>query len=260
MDNDTLNICIGHKPFPSRMANVIDVHLSPKPIFNFESAIIIPDEQFGPYGDALSEYCQLFWLMRNLDRFPHVGFFRILQYRRFVSKIDTGHSVLNAAWLKGVRESELESFSFDFSRISGGELMNRPFLFPVSVFCQYASAHHAEDFVSFAAYLASEQILSETELVDFFNECLMIPASSIGVFSRNNLVADLRILEVASHFMHTSFFRRRQGYQRRNMGFLLERLHSFLILRSVRNGLRKSSFGFNKLISEDDFCSNTTEI
>lgn len=260
MEYNTLNICLGHKAFPASKSNFVDFHLTPKEIPNLESAIVIADDHYGPDGSCLSEYAQLFWLLKNPQLLNEKAFIRIIQYRRFVSRAEAGHSISNALWLKGIRENDLSSFEADFSRFSNEELLNSPTQFSMSIFNQYASAHHAEDFVNFASFLCSASIISEDELPLFFNDAVMIPSCNTGLFTCDNFVADLTLLERASQFMYSSAFKRRADYQRRNMGFLLERLNSFLILKAVRSGKRPPSFGFNKLITEDSICANTVNI
>jgi hypothetical protein len=53
-------------------------------------------------------------------------------------------------------------------------------------------------------------------------------------------------------FMRSSYFVPRAGYQRRVMGFLLERLTSYLILMRIADRASESNFGHHIIISDDN--------
>jgi hypothetical protein len=86
-----LNICVGHKPFPSPYNHYFDYTLSPFPISSDGRVIVVPRHLFGENGPSLSEYAQLFWLLQNLHQVlrdeTHI---RVFHYRRFVSDDHTG--------------------------------------------------------------------------------------------------------------------------------------------------------------------------
>jgi hypothetical protein len=72
------------------------------------------------------------------------------------------------------------------------------------------------------------------------------------------MISDLlKMRAVWSHFFK-HFFTPRPGYQRRVGGFLLERLHSFLILQRLSQSVGYPiDFGYQFVVSEGDSASPT---
>ena len=88
----------------------------------------------------------------------------------------------------------------------------------------------------------------------------MIPASNMGTFRAATLREILMTLKRAAQFIKTSYFTPRTGYQRRVLGFLLERLNGHLLLHRVESGLTKAAIGHHILISDGPLVTSTKEL
>ena len=83
---NTLNVCLGHLPFPQTHERHIDLMIAPRLIAGPTRLALVDDSSFGPHGSALSEYVQLLWLLERLDGIAAgCEYVRIFHYRRFVS-------------------------------------------------------------------------------------------------------------------------------------------------------------------------------
>lgn len=259
-DKNTLNICLGHLPFPASHAGYIDLMIAPRLIKGIKQVALVDDSLFGQFGSSLSEYVQLFWLLEHLDEIS-IGhsYISIFHYRRFVSRIEpiVGQVSINQPWSTAISEDDLNIFDVDFSRINNAELFNKPVQFKTGMVGQYASAHILKDFLNFTNFLIDSQILSPIEAAEFLRENIDIPACTIGVYSLETFKEIFGLLRKASDFIYSNCFLPRNGYQRRSMGFLLERLNSYLILKRIRDGLSFHNFGYNIVISSNPEVSIT---
>ncbi|MGL4767879.1 MAG: DUF4422 domain-containing protein [Formosimonas sp.] len=256
---NTLNICLGHRPFPQSIKNPIDLMLAPKIVDTDGHLAIIPDSTFGASGSALSEYAQLLWLYKNIDTIAqHKEYLHIFQYRRFCATHATvGQATENNPWSFAIQEADLIHFENEFYKHKNQELFNTVVQFEANMVNCYAGVHVLEDMEHFGRFLAEQCILSPEEVQDFFSSFILIPACNIGVFKIPTFKAIFSILEKAAQFLHSEYFIQREGYQRRSVGFLLERLNSYLILAFVKQGILPHSFGHNLIISETNFVAST---
>lgn len=260
--NNTLNVCLGHQPFPAPFERHVDLMIAPLLLAGPRRLALVEDSRYGPHGSSLSEYAQLLWLNEHLDEVAAESeFVRIFHYRRFVSiapplvGIPTDHP-----WSTGITESELAAFEAAFDRDSETEVYNTPFQFTNGSLGQYADAHHLEDILRFAEFLSSEGILTSTEAVAFLLQSTNIPACNIGVFRRATFRRIFEVLRRAAEFVHSPLFVPRDGYQRRTAGFLLERLNSHLILSMKRDDSTCGIFGNNIIISDGSVVTHTVNI
>jgi hypothetical protein len=247
-----LNICIGHKPFPQAYVHYFDYMLSPFPIASEGRVKVVSHYLFGDNGPSLSEYAQLFWVLANLDHLlngeTHI---RTFHYRRFVSDGQTGlGEACSLPYAKMVTENQMALFSHDFERSGGSEMVNTPFKFPESILGQYASVCHLEDLLDFARFLIKENILSASDAAQFLLGNVLIPGSSIGVFSVENFRRIFSVLFKASTFIKEPSYIARAGYQRRNMGFMLERLNSYLLIKGINEGSIEPKTGIHMIVSD----------
>jgi hypothetical protein len=257
-----LNICIGHQPFPPSFEHYYDYMLGPLPLPEVPRFIHLPQTIFGPHGPSLSEYAQIFCVLQNMDKFlrdeTHV---RTFHYRRFVSN---GQTAIGRAcsfpWATTIKKEELAFFQQDFSRDEGEELVNTPTRFPGGVLTQYAEVHPFEDILDFAKFLYERGILSKLHVAGFLREDILIPGSSIAVLTVENFKLINSVLVMASEFKDSPSFTPRTGYQRRNMGFLLERLNSFLLLEGIRQGKIQGGIGKHMIISDSFEITGTDDI
>ena len=158
------------------------------------------------------------------------------------------------------RKIELRKYPKEFSRISTAELFNTPHTFPQGVLGQYASVHILEDIINFSKFLLKSGILDSKQTASFLTGSVLIPACNMGIFRNTTLRQILMNLRDAAEFIKTSYFIPRVGYQRRVLGFLLERLHSYLILARIQSGLSDANFGHHIILSDGPSIGITTEL
>jgi hypothetical protein len=257
---NTLNICLGHLPFPQVHAAHIDLMVAPCLISGPTRLALVHDSLFGPHGSALSEYVQLLWILDRLDALaPDCDYVRIFHYRRFVSPdpAPVGQRSSNLPWATAIRSSDLPAFESTFVRHTRTELFNTAVQFHGGMLYQYAQSHVIDDMLNFARFLVEKSILSPLECAEFLSMQLHIPSCNIGIFSKASYAAIFGILRKAAAFLDSPDFVARPGYQRRSVGFLLERLNSFLIIQRIRSGASPSSFGHNIVISDEAVVSAT---
>ncbi len=151
-------------------------------------------------------------------------------------------------------------FQGDFARSGGGEMVNTPFRFPGGILDNYARYHHLEDLLVFAKFLGKENILTAVEIAQFLRGDILIPGSSIGVLSVENFRSVFSALAKASQFVNDPNYVARVGYQRRNMGFMLERLNSYLLLKGIHEGKIIRKTGIHMIISDSSRIGSTGDI
>jgi hypothetical protein len=257
---NTFNVCLGHVPFPHSHDRHIDLMVAPRLIEHARRLALVEDSLFGPNGSALSEYAQLLWLHDHLESLA-MGrdFIRIFHYRRFVaaSAPTVGQRSSNLTWATVIRADDLPAFDQDFDRSSRAEIFNTPVRFGSGMLFQYASDHVLEDMLNFAKFLTRERILTDQQCALFLANPVHIPSCNIGVYKKACYLEIFGLLRRAAGFLHAPEFVIRKDYQRRSVGFLLERLNSFLILRRIEAGHSVPSFGHNIVISESSIVSHT---
>lgn len=257
---NTLNICIGHLPFPKGGNQYIDLMLTPNLVEGSHSIAIIPDSIYGPHGNTLSEYAQLIWLNKSLHNIESkFEYIRIFHYRRFVSETppNKGEKSKNLPWATVINKEDVELFENCFSRQSNKEIYNSPVEFKNGVLGQYGEAHCIDDILNFTIFLLKAGIFTTQDAAEFLKQTILIPSPNIGVFHVSTYKLLFNILEAASDFLHSPLFTLRSGYQRRSTGFLLERLNSFLIMKIIEVDPNRGKFGHNMIIAESPIISHT---
>ncbi|WP_432240076.1 hypothetical protein [Herbaspirillum robiniae] len=254
---NTFNVCVGHLPFPEKHEHFVDLVIAPN-VFKAggKRKAIVPDDLYGENGHSLSEYGQLIWLNHKIDALaPQAQYVNIFQYRRFVSPQPVaGNRASNGNWIATIQEDELGAYAACFDRNQGGPCFNTPVRFPDGVLTQYAAQHVLEDMLNFVKFLTEIQMFSPLDAARFLRYENIIPACSVGIYDVKTFKKLFAYLERAADFMHSPYFIVREGYQRRSMGFLLERLQSFMILELLGQGAK---FGQNMMISESEAVTST---
>ena len=97
----------------------------------------------------------------------------------------------------------------------------------------YARFHVTEDFAAFTISLSRLPEFPETRCLDFINCKHLFPAPSLGVVPVGLFLRHMHTLRAVWAHFGKHFLQGRSAYQRRVGGFLLERLHSFLIYEEL---------------------------
>lgn len=226
--------CVGH--IPPLFNAPIDFQMLCPTTLGMKNEIVIDDNRFGNEvdGGSLAEYSQLFALAELLSSGDIVADdLYLFQYRKFISP-NLGGAQSTASWLRVLtaKESEyifptaeqLESFA---ARVIVGSLLDLSESLPSS----YAKMCVIDDYVMFAAACAKNVYLSEADIRELSTMQKMIPSPALCYTNAALFVKTMGILKETWECFFKHYYVSRTGYQRRVAGYLLERLHSFLLCK-----------------------------
>lgn len=234
--------CIGHR----------EMEFNPGLPFSFvtsnrnirSDSIIIEDEHFGATysGSILSEYTQLFGVARRLLDAQTHGQLYLFQYRKFISLRTPSLRSAYMPYAFTADRSEAERLfpsSDEMDSLDGAILTGEYYDLSATnlrtVAGQYAAAHLAEDFAGMVATLSRLKGFNDDKCDRFINGPNLVPAPTLGCFPIDVFTSHMTLLSAVWQHFHRHFFRPRSGYQRRVGGFILERVHSFLIQETIRD-------------------------
>ena len=246
------NYFIGHKPPEFKIWEGFEFYVPNAEVFQTKSHL--------KNGTLLGEYASLFLLYEKLNSENcREGTITICQYRRFVLNIRLGLKAENAPWCTFLTLSQMRDFEpgdkFDPLN-NNSSLLASPISVPNGVLSQYGSCHHIRDIMMFAATLIDFGILDENEASDFLSSKILIPSPSCGTFEVAGFMEVIGILKKATEaFFYTNYKKYTDHYQQRVIGFLLERLHSYLLIKNFsQKGLNPFEMvGFTTVLSEGSF-------
>lgn len=228
-----LAIVVGHKrtPFPIwngwRFATY-----QPTSIEDFP----IPDVCDPRLPDSLvGEYHYLFALRRELESRKTFSSVRIAQYRRIVIREVLGQPANNQPWTRVVNLEQAATFdalTLTTSR-AHGFLISSIAQFP-TVLLQYAMSHHARDLLRFLSDAVDANVIDNADATSCLLIDGMIPAPANGTFPIEIFLRIMETLERSAIAYLESGYVPRTEYQRRALGFCLERLNSFLLIKELR--------------------------
>jgi len=218
-----------------------------------KSFLCVKDDHFGAEysGEFLSEYTQLFALAEYLktenDEFVH-----LFQYRKFVSDAPNLRSS-NVNHYKTCKPDEVDSIiNFYEDKILTTNVI--PYK---NTAANYAQVHIIEDFICLT--LAMKEFgFSNKEVKRFINLKYLLAASSLGSYPRKFFIEAMDTLKKVWHIFYNSYYEERQGYQRRVGGFLLERLHSFLLVDYLATTNIPYVHGHIVVVTDDGIVKVTT--
>lgn len=237
-----LLFCVGHR----------EMEFQPEVDFTFvtpnqklhQNAIIVEDDKFGDVysGAVISEYTPLFGLARQLLGTKASGQLYLFQYRKFASLKSPEQRSAYMPYAFTANRAEAERLFPDATELDdlGGTILTSEYYELGAtnlrtVAGQYAAAHLAEDFACMAVTLGRIKGFGDEKCDRFINSPTLIPAPALGCFPVDVFISHMNLLSAAWGYFYHHFFRPRSGYQRRVGGFLLERVHSFLIQETIRD-------------------------
>jgi hypothetical protein len=230
--------CIGHQP-PCFLPTLDYTLLCPAPLGQ-PGEVVLADERFGPGvdGGALAEYSQLFGLAELLQAGDVVADrLYLFQYRKFLG-LRPGGGPSNAPWLRVLRPDNAALF---FPTPEELHTVAQPMLvgglqgLGVSVAANYAEAHVVDDFATFTACLAADG-MPLPEVRRFVSLHGFIPSPALCLVDTPLFLQHMAVLKRVWQLFNAQAAVPRQGYQRRVAGYLLERLHSHLLLQGLHDG------------------------
>jgi len=221
--------------------------------FGIVGELTIPDDCLGDVfdGAVLSEYTQLFWIARAVLRrelMPTTGFLHFFQYRKFLSSKNGERSSKSVPYSSICSPSE--SAKYFPTQIFLENLLDRraimiskPLKLKSTLAENYATHHVTEDFSGFIAALAIQPDFPPERVNRFINCPFLIASPSLAFMDTRMFVDTMQILERVWEAFFKNFYKPRNGYQRRVGGFLIERLHSFLLVEAIVCGKISVYFG-----------------
>ena len=230
--------CIGHQP-PCFLPTLDYTLLCPAPL-GLPGERVLADERFGLGldGGALAEYSQLFGLAELLQAGEVVADrLYLFQYRKFLG-LRPGGGPSNAPWLRVLRPDNAALF---FPTAEELNALPQPVVvgglqgLGASVAGNYAEAHVADDFACFTACLAADG-MPLAEVKRFSSLHGFIPSPALCLVDTALFLQHMAVLQRVWRLFSAHCATPRQGYQRRVAGYLLERLHSHLLLQGLHSG------------------------
>lgn len=234
MPRQLKSYCIGHTlplfqpPIPFDM-------LCPKAL-GVPNEIMIDDNRFGQGvdGASLAEYSQLFGLYDMLLSGDIIADdLYLFQYRKFLSPTYGGLDSV-APWVR-VLTPEMVSSIFPTlehlhtyaSRLAVGSVFD----FGESISSNYTRVHVPDDIVLFAAACAESGVLSQEDIKSFATIRGIVPSPAVCYLHTDLFIKIIGILKAVWERYYPHYQIARNDYQRRAAGYLLERLHSFLLCK-----------------------------
>lgn len=210
------------------------------------------------------EYYWLFSLKRTLCSMGNLPKQITVAFEeRFVFNEPLGHPFRNNPHYHVVTEMETEGVQSDrliFSRAGEAWLLGQPLFFggDMTLLENYHRCHHLYDLLHFST-TAMKFNLPEEYLFNFLSAKFIFPYSSVGTFEVEPFFKILDVLENVAVGYSRNGWIRRDGYQGKNMRFLLERLHSFLLtVHLEQQGVlnKPEIYGFHTIRSDSEVYSD----
>ncbi len=231
--------CVGHtKPI---FTPPVEYEMLCPNSLGISNEIVIDDNRFGSTidGTSLAEYSQLFGLYEMLSAGDIVADELFLfQYRKFISP-KSGGVASKSPWVRVLTPLEgnilfpsLEQLQAQSSRLIVGSLFN----LSESISSNYARVHVIEDLVMFSAACAKNKFLTENDIRSFATYCGLIPSPGLCYIKVDLFIKIMQILKETWDEYYRYYHIKRDGYQRRVAGYLLERLHSHLLCKWLLDG------------------------
>jgi hypothetical protein len=239
MDKIIKNICVGHKP-PDFIPPSDYIMLCPSSL-GMNNELVISDERFGTHfdGASLAEYSQLFGLAELISAGDvQADALFLFQYRKFISPASGGYESV-ASWVKVLSPE----FAADFfptpdsirnlvNKLVVGDIFN----FGESISENYSRVHVNEDLVTFSAACAQSGKVNSADIKMLATMRGIIPSPALCYIETNLFLEFMKILQEVSNEFIANYYVKREGYQSRSLGYLLERLHSVLICQNIMSG------------------------
>ena len=209
---------------------------------------LLPDRLIG-------EYYFLFCLLKTLEGQHLPPRICITQYRRFVVNQAIGTPSSNSPHARTLPADQAGKASIaDLMKPKTGDWLVGSLLTTKSVMAQYARHHPLRDWLRFLADAIDGGAIDQASALEAGLTKLLIPAPSVGTFPSAVFLSHLRVLRCAALSFRNHGFIARDDYQRRAIGFCLERLHSYLLWKttSLHHGDLSRFLGFQIVVSETE--------
>ncbi len=231
--------CVGHV-LPSFPAPIAYEMLSPVPL-GIPGECVIDDQRFGQGvdGASLAEYSQLFGLYEMLKAGDVVADeLYLFQYRKFLSP-NAGGSQATAPWVRVLQPHEADSVFPSPDQLEAVEsrlIVGSLFDLGSSISSNYALVHVIDDLVMFSAACAACPAITPDVVRMLATQRGIIPSPALCYVKTDLFMQIMATLKSVWEVFSGSYAVRREGYQRRVAGYLMERLHSVLLCKWLMDG------------------------
>jgi hypothetical protein len=234
--------CIGHVR-PVFEPTLPYTMLAPKAL-GMAGEIVIEDTRFGHGGDGaeLAEYSQLFGLAEMIESGDVVADrLYLFQYRKFIG-FRAGGLPATAPWVRIAPPAECATLLPSLDELAAAPhpvVVGSMFPLGGSIAKNYAMVHVIDDLVAFAGCLHACG-MNAAEVRRFASFQGLLPSPALCLVDTKVFLQQMRTLRAAwdEYAQHARVAR--EGYQRRVAGYLLERLHSHILCRSLLDGSQGS--------------------
>jgi hypothetical protein len=244
MNNTEFKIVFGHKPPMFDVPTDWKILTTDKKISNEKSFFVNDDSVWknDNNSDVLSEWSYLIPLAKKLKTMPEIKTIRLAQYRKIVSNVKIKNAIQDAKQFLNKKE---DLMSYDINNITQAGNSNylisqayEIYYFDTiqrTVLSQYQAAHHIEDLLRFTADAIACGEISELDANLFLHmNKFIIGGMGLGVFPAANFIKHMEKLEKIVSFHYVNKWKKRSdSYQYRNLGFCMERMSSYLLLKEL---------------------------
>ena len=247
--------CVGHVP-PLFEPGIEYTMLCPAPL-GMPNELVIEDNRFGLSvdGTSLAEYSQLFGLYELISAGDVVADQLFLfQYRKYLSPINGGLESASP-WVRVVRTKDADQLFPSLGmieEIAATVVIGSLFNLSESTAGNYAMVHVIDDFVMFMAACATSPYLTPEDIREFATFRGLIPSPAVCYVETAVFLKIMKILKQVCEEYLRNYHIKREGYQRRVAGYLLERLHSYLLVKWLTDGSEPKIHIWNRYVVTND--------
>lgn len=216
---------------------------------------LIPDNALGIGfdGAVLSEYLQLFVLADRLAKSDDDQPLFLFQYRKFLTpKLPRAEATKDQIELGFfVPPGQAASLYPEDHILSHAGYTLTGTRMQIDMAGHYARSHYSEDFVALCLAMHESALFSRAEILAFARSQTFIVSPALGLYRPAMLIEHMRLLRAVWLIFQEHFYVPRPGTQRRVGGFLLERLHSYLVQASGEREPDKRSSHWYRVLAGD---------
>ena len=191
----------------------------------------------GLSSEFLSDYYALFSLRHFLEKNNAIpDLITICQYRRFVINVDIGKPFQNAAYCNQIHPDSVENINLKSLVVPtyGQWLFGKALRLNEGIIGNYSHYHILRDLLHFITNCIDANIIDNQIAYNILTQKVFIPAPSVGTYPGSWFINSLRILEAMAFEFYKNGFIARDGYQKRSIGFILERVLSCMIFEELK--------------------------
>ena len=219
------------------------------------------DDLAGVNDQLTGEYYYLLSLRRTLLQGPLPETLTICQYRRFTLREIIGAQSENQPFARVIDGDTAASPAVGDLCLprEGNWLLGSVLHIEPTLLYHYHLHHPLRDLLRFLSDAVDAGALTDADVAALLLQKFMIPAPSVGTYPTEAFLETFECLEKASLAFSRGGFITRGGYQRRAIGFCMERLNGYLFCREAlkRGQDLNRILGSTTIVSDDTVVRHT---